>query len=54
MKFKKSLLQNRKIKRWVVRGLVIVGALAVTLGAPFGMNDPTSERNSCKYECGLC
>ncbi|HIF6490347.1 TPA: DUF3659 domain-containing protein [Enterococcus faecium] len=50
MKFKKSLLQNRKIKRWVVRGLVIVGALAVTLGAPFGMNDPTSDDQGNKQE----
>lgn len=35
MKFKKYLLQNLRIKRWVVRGLVIGGVLAVTLGAPF-------------------
>ncbi|HAQ6468811.1 TPA: hypothetical protein IX611_001745 [Enterococcus faecium] len=50
MKFKKSLLQNRKIRRWVVRGLVIGGTLAVTLGAPFGMNDPSANEQANKQE----
>ncbi|HAQ6403691.1 TPA: hypothetical protein IX512_000778 [Enterococcus faecium] len=50
MKFKKYLLQNLRIKRWVVRGLVIGGVLAVTLGAPFGMNDPTPDNQDSKQE----
>ena len=48
MKFMKSALQNSRIKRWVARGLIIGGTLAIALGAPFGLNDstPNNQENS--------
>lgn len=50
MKFMESALQNSRIKRWVARGLIIGGALAIALGAPFGLNDSTLNNQGDNQE----